>query len=161
GLRIHELYDVLVSTSRPCDWLASDPLSDPADVLPAGRDPDGHDAKCGHGRLSALRACLAGVDPVSAGLVAMGGEDAARRYVALRNSRGPFALVYSHALGMSAARAFRADAGFSQALRALLRHLRLIAGRSERHESQHVGAMARALSVVLDHVALQDASAEL
>ena len=56
------LHALLARTATPrrtprCEEAA---LADPADVLPAGRDPDGHDAKCGYGRLDAARACAGG-----------------------------------------------------------------------------------------------------
>ncbi len=71
-------------------------LADPADVLPLGSDRDGHNAKCGYGRLNATRACAAAADPVALGLAAIGEDELA---VAWRLQ--PFAPLFgpSRALG--------------------------------------------------------------
>jgi hypothetical protein len=160
-LRMHELCHVLASTARPCEGAVSGPLSDPADVLPLECDLDRHDAKCGYGRISARRACLIAGDPVSAGLVAIGEEDAAAAYAALRNTNGSVALAYSRPLAACAARAFREDATFSHAVRSILRHLRLVGGRTDRRQSQDPAAFARALSIVLDQIPCPDAFAHV
>ena len=149
-LEVGELYAILTRTASvppgpPTDVV----LSDPADVLPRGRDPDGHDAKCGYGRLSALRACLVAADPFAACLVAMGEEDAARRFIARRRASVGPVLPYSDALGRWAARIVFRDGALSHSIRALLRHCRLVTGHEDRLEAQVPGALTRALVVVL------------
>ena len=57
-------------------------LADPADLLPSGRDRDGHDAKCGYGRLDATAGTRAASDPFALALIVIGERDAAGRWLA-------------------------------------------------------------------------------
>ncbi len=86
-----------------------EPVADPADLLPAGRDRDGHDARHGHGLLHAGRACLAAADPLAAALAAMGEDAAARAWADLRRSNRRARRAYSRALARWAVRALLAD----------------------------------------------------
>jgi hypothetical protein len=158
GLRVDELYGLLTSTARECPTLPEGPVGDEADLLPAGRDPDGHDAKVGHGRASALRACLSASDPITATLVAMGEEDAARRFVVLRKNARSVADAYSERSANWAARVIRADRIFADACAALCRHLRLLAGHTDRQNAQSPGATARAVALLIERLRLHPAS---
>jgi hypothetical protein len=125
------------------------PLADPADAAPRGRDTDGHDAKTGYGRVSARRACLAALDPVSSALLAMGEDLAATRYFRLRAEDPALGSVYTAALGEWAARRLVSAPSAQHALCSLLRHVRLLAGRPERVGLQRAGAIYRAVSLLL------------
>jgi hypothetical protein len=164
-LTVDELYGLLADTARPCEGDPEGPFADAADLLPRGRDRDGHDAKCGYGRASALRACLSAADPIASALIAMGEESAAYRVLELRSSQGTLSTAYSPALARWSARVMRADAGLSSSARTLLRHLRLVAGRLDRHRAQAPGALARSLALLLarlgTHAASPTVSAEL
>ncbi|MGH7270376.1 MAG: hypothetical protein ACREJ3_08080, partial [Polyangiaceae bacterium] len=86
-LRLHELHAILERTAiAPSRNEAPDAtLSDPADVLPPGHDRDGHNAKCGYGRLNAARACACARDPVALQLVSMGEGAVARQWCVRRH----------------------------------------------------------------------------
>ncbi len=128
------------------------PLADPRDALPAGRDRDGHDAKHGYGRINAGRACLAAGDPLAAALVAMGEDDLARALLdALRSGLIP--RPYTLRLGRWAARALLADPLAAHALRAVVRHLRLVAGRPDRLDAHTPGAVSRQAAQLARHLA--------
>jgi hypothetical protein len=128
------------------------PLADARDALPAGRDRDGHDAKHGYGRVHAGRACLAASDPLAAALVAMGEDDLARALLdALRS--GLFPRPYSRRLGRWAVRALLADPLAAHALRAVVRHLRLVAGRPDRLAAHTAGAVSRQVAQLARHLA--------
>jgi hypothetical protein len=152
-LTVDELYCLLTDTARVCEAKPDGPFADAADLLPSGRDADGHDAKCGYGRASASRACLSAADPIASLLVAMGDEVAAHRVFALRSSSSAFAAIYSQSFALWSARVLRADTALSHAAKVLVRHLRLVAGRAERHEAHTPGALARALARLLTRVA--------
>jgi hypothetical protein len=153
-LGVDELVSVLTRSARRPEPDASDaPFADVADVLPVVADTDGHDAKCGYGRVSALAACLAVADPVAKTLASLGEEVAAERFLELRASPGPVRSAYSPAWARWAARALRRDELAAQAGSALARHLRLVAGSEERLRAHAPGAMIRALVFILDRLA--------
>jgi hypothetical protein len=117
-------------------------LADPADLLPLGSDRDGHNAKCGYGRLNATRACVAASDPVALALSATG-EDAlatAWRQSSLR--------PYSDRLAHWAAQAILARPDMEHAVRAILRHLRLVSADPPRAKAHARGALTRHLALV-------------
>jgi hypothetical protein len=151
-LRLPELARIVDATLTPV--LASaparpEPLADPADALPAGRDRDGHDAKHGHGLLHAGRACLAAADPFGAALVALGEDDAARAWADLRRRDRNVRRAYSRGLARWAVRALLADPEAEHALRVLVRHLRLLDGNEGRLASHGDGALARRLGLLV------------
>jgi hypothetical protein len=152
GLSVDELYGLLSRTARPCK-LDSDGMefANPSDLRPRVPDPDGHDAKCGYGRVSALRACASGCDPFGAALVEIG-EDSAARSLLERIGKRDLAAAYSPELARWAARQYLVDDAFSHSVRVLVRHLRLVAGRSDRLEAQAGGAMLRACVLLLDRL---------
>jgi hypothetical protein len=152
-LRVDELYGLLTSTARDCPTEPGGPPGDPEDLLPSGRDSDGHDAKVGHGRASTLRACLAASDPIAATLLTIGEEEAARRFLAIRRSARSAATAYSERLARWAARTLRNDPILAGGCAALCRHLRLLAGNVDRQNAQSSGATARALAVLIARLA--------
>jgi hypothetical protein len=145
-LRVSQLDAAL---SRACESVTAGsigtrtPLADPEDLLPRGRDRDGHNAKHGYGIIHAARTCAMVRDPFAAALSSMG-EDAAAR-VWLR-SRGP--RFYSRALARWTARAMLEDSQLDHAFRVLARHARLVAVDEGRHEAHGAGALARQLGVI-------------
>jgi hypothetical protein len=154
-LTVSELYDVLARTSTRIEVTPDGALADPADLRPAGRDADGHDAKCGYGRISAARACLAVADPVASSLVEMGDDRAARTYLAVTEGREKVAATYSLHAARWAARVARRDPALSHALRVVLRHLRLVAADPERRRAQPTLALARQIAHIVIHLASQ------
>jgi hypothetical protein len=151
-LTLPELEDALTRTVREVDpQLPSDrrALADPYDILPLGRDRDGHNAKHGYGRLDASRACLLVSDPIASALVSLGEDQAALRWVKVRNEQPGFPSGYGRELGHWAARVLLADAGQRHAVCAFLRHLRLLAARPERLRDQAPGALLRLVMMVL------------
>jgi hypothetical protein len=122
-------------------------VADPQDVLPYGRDPDGHDAKHGYGRLHATRACLAAADPFSQALINVGEETAARRWSALRQRESTAARGYSNQLAARAASALLGDAGLLHAACVIARHARLVANHRDRRSAHYDGALLRQLAV--------------
>jgi hypothetical protein len=130
---------------------ADDPeLADRRDLLPLGVDADGHNAKHGYGRLSARRACLSALDPLAQALVKLGDVDAAQRYVEIRANEMPVPM--SEGLARWAARVALRDFGFSHALAAGLRALRLTVNRDPAappeppgHWLRHAGICLRML----------------
>jgi hypothetical protein len=127
----------------------SAPLADRADLLPHGRDADGHNAKHGLGLLCARRACLAAADPVCGALIAMGEDDAARFFADLRRTDPVVSAAYSCALARWVVRALLADREAALALRAILRHLRLVAGNTPRLTAHGTGALLRSVALLL------------
>jgi hypothetical protein len=164
-LTVDELYGLLTDTARACEAEPEGPFADSADLLPGGRDADGHNAKCGYGRASASRACLSAADPIASTLVTMGEESAAHCVLALRSSPGTFATAYSPPLARWSARVLRADSALSHAAKVLVRHLRLVADRVDRYQAHTPGGFARALALLLTRLATHAApplvSAEL
>jgi hypothetical protein len=153
-LSVDELYDVLTSTAGDCPTEADGPVGDHADLLPEARDVDGHDAKTGFGRVSALRSCLAASDPIAAALLDIGEEEAARRFVSLRANARSLSEGYSTALARWSARMFRRDALLSDAACALCRHMRLLAGHIDRQRAQTLGVTARAVALLVERLAV-------
>ena len=151
-LTLPELEDALTRTVREVDpQLPSErhALADPYDILPLGRDRDGHNAKHGYGRLDACRACLLVSDPIASALVSLGEDQAALRWAEVRNEQPGFPSGYGRELGHWAARVLLADAGQRHAVCASLRHLRLLAARPERLRDQAPGALLRVVMMVL------------
>jgi hypothetical protein len=151
-LTVSELDAVVTRTLTPvpaAEPPRPEPLADAADVLPSTKDPDGHDAKQGYGRMCASRACAAASDPTLAALFAIGEDRAARAAAAALAAARP----YSAAFARFAARAALADAPLWHAARALARHARLLAGQPERRRAQPEGALARQLAILLRAVA--------
>jgi hypothetical protein len=148
-LSVGELYRFLTSTARECPTDPGGTVGDQADLLPEGRDPDGHDAKVGHGRASAVRACLAASDPIAATLLTIGEEDAARRFVMLRKNVRSIADAYSERLATWSARIVPSDRILSDGCAAVCRHLRLLAGHTDRQDAQLPGATARAVALLI------------
>jgi hypothetical protein len=143
-LELHEVHDILERTvDAPEEQAALEGrLADPADLLPLGSDRDGHNAKCGYGRLNASRACVAAADPLALSLVAMGEDDLA---VAWRV--GPLRPL-SECLGRWAARALLSRADLEHAVRGLLRHVRLLSVDPSRAKAHAPGALARQIALV-------------
>jgi hypothetical protein len=127
-------------------------FADPADARPLGRDPDGHDAKHGYGRLQALRTCVAARDPIALELLAIGEDAAAIAWFDARQG-GKVASVYSSRFAALAVRALLADAASEHAVRGVLRHLRLVNGDPRRIAAHPVGALARQLALALRSLA--------
>jgi hypothetical protein len=146
-----EAISLLVRSATPPEPLSGETLAnmaDRADALPRGRDRDGHDAKHGHGRLHALRACIAAADPVCLELVAMGEEQAARGWFEARR-QGLAAGAYSPSLACLAVRALLSDDSLAHALRVVLRHVRLLAADPTRADAHAAGAVGRYLALLL------------
>jgi hypothetical protein len=144
-LTLPELHALLRQTTTPPEPLSVEPdsLADPADVLPAGRDRDGHDAKCGYGRLDARRACAAAQDPVAQALVAIG-EDAAA-FAWLESADRP----YSAPFARWAARTLLRRSDLDHSVRVVLRHARLVATHPVRARAHAPGALARQLGLLM------------
>ncbi|HJX55064.1 MAG TPA: S8 family serine peptidase [Polyangia bacterium] len=149
-LTLPELEDALTRTVREVDPELSaerSALADKYDILPVGRDRDGHNAKHGYGLLHASRACLLVSDPIAFALVSIGEDQAAVRWVETRNEQ--LASLYSSELGRWAVRVLLADAGQRHAVCALARLLRLLAVRAERLHAQAAGALLRLVMMLL------------
>jgi hypothetical protein len=144
-LRLAELQGILARTVDVPDReiLQAEVLADTADLLPLGRDRDGHDAKCGYGRFNATRACAAARDPVALELTAMGHDELARQW-SVRPSR-----AYSQKLARWAVRALLARPDLEHSLRVALRHARLVAGDASRSDAHARGALARHLYLLI------------
>lgn len=145
NLEVYELHALLErSVGLPTDH---DPthgtLADPADVLPSGRDKDGHDAKCGYGRLDATRACAIATDPIAMQLVAMGEDERAIAWCV------DGARPYSKSVGRWASQALLSRPDLEHSVRAVLRHVRLIAGGPPRRRAHAPGALARHLLLIV------------
>lgn len=152
SLRLRELLLLLEMTATPVDatpdpaWM---PFADAYDTLPHAKDRDGHNAKHGHGALSAARACLAARDPVAWALVRIGEDQAAARYAAIRRVDPEVRGAYSDELGRHLVRVLMADARASHAARALVRHARLLSGDRRRLASSPPGALVKQLAILL------------
>jgi hypothetical protein len=136
--------------TRACDAVtgapssARAPLADADDLLPHGRDRDGHNAKHGYGILQAARACATVRDPFAAALAAIGEDAAAARWLRTGRRR-----IYSRALARWTARAMLDDSRIDHAFRVVARHARLVAIDPSRHQVHGSGALARQLAVIL------------
>jgi hypothetical protein len=148
-LTASELDRVLTETAvvpQPDD--AADPsVADRRDLLPPGRDGDGHNAKHGYGRLSATNACLAATDPVALTLVRMGEFAAARAYATTLQSR-ELNPGYSPSLARWVACRALEDTRVSHAIASVLRALRLWSTRPDRLEQQPPGHVLRHLGLI-------------
>lgn len=161
-LRVDELYDVLTKTaSRRDDPVPRAPMADAADFRPPGRDLDGHDAKCGYGRVSARRACLYVSDPVAHALVEIGDEHAASEYLKATAPAVRTRVPYSPGLARWAARVVRIDPQLSQSLKVIVRHFRLTSPDSARRSSQPVLAAARQLALLCNRLLAHDPPIEI
>jgi hypothetical protein len=120
------------------------PLADADDVLPPGRDRDGHNAKHGYGLLHATRSCATVRDPFAAALAAIGEDTAAERWLA-----GAARRAYSRALARWVARRMLDDSRIDHALRVVARHARLVSSEPTRHGVHGAGALGRQLAVVV------------
>jgi hypothetical protein len=148
-LDLEELDQLLLDTVVEIDpaQRATEPeLGDRADLLPFGRDPDGHNAKHGYGRLSALAACLAASDPVCGAWVRIGEIEIARHYAetAVDTALRP----YSDALGRWAARAMIHDATARHAACSVARAMRLLAWSPSRGRNPH-GTFLRHFGILI------------
>jgi hypothetical protein len=152
ALTLSELEQVLTSTVATVDPqvpVDRRSLTDPYDILPTGRDRDGHNAKHGYGRLDATRACLLVSDPLAFALVSLGEDEAARRWVELQADVPDVGGLLPAGLAAWAVRALLADASQRHAICALARSLRLFAARPERLRSQAPGATWRQVLMLL------------
>jgi len=149
-LCLTEIDRLLVETSAPIDpaQRSSEPdLGDSCDLAPLARDPDGHNAKHGYGRISAVAACLSACDPIAATFVRIGECDAARIYL---QKLGSFPLrPYSKKLARWSARVLVRDAVVTQAFRSLLRFSRLATRDTEFSLDQPAGYVVRQLGMVV------------
>ncbi len=149
-LTAEELGQLLTETAtptNPADRLDEPELADPCDVMPAGKDADGHNAKHGYGRLSAARACVGAADPVALTLTRMGEHGAARTYLLARQA-GTVYEAYSRGLAHFAVRRLLDDPRLTHAAAAVLRALRLWSARPERLEQQPPGQLLRHLGLI-------------
>jgi hypothetical protein len=126
-------------------------MADRRDLLPHGRDRDGHNAKHGYGRLNATHACLAASDPITLTLIKMGEFAAARAYATTVQS-GVLNPGYSPSLARWVACRALEDTRIAHAIASVLRALRLWSAHPDRlgqqpagHVLRHVGLVARAL----------------
>jgi hypothetical protein len=161
-LSLSELDALLTRTATrvPLRGLHEDPdVADPHDVLPHGRDEDGHDAKHGYGRLHATRACLVAADPFAHAMISMGEESAAQTWFALRSRDQTLSLSYSPGLAAWASRSLLSDASLLHATSVVVRHARLLADRPERRRAHQQGAFVRQLAL-LQRALLGSSSAE-
>ncbi len=151
-LRLSELESIVTQSVLPAppnDVETIPDLADPYDVLPWGIDRDSHNAKYGYGRMDASHACLCVLDPVCASLVAMGEDRAAAAFWKARRLVLPIHQAYSERLGRFMARGLASQPSTAHALRALLRHLRLVAGRRDRFEAHALGAILRHMILII------------
>jgi hypothetical protein len=138
------LHDTIVGV-EPAERSSDPELGDRADLLPLGRDADGHNAKHGYGRLSATQACLAASDPICATLIRIGAREAAERYEEAR----PNAAFYSKALARWAARTLLHDSFAQQAMCSFARAARLGSRRPNAAAGQPPGYWVRHLGMAL------------
>ena len=149
-LGVEEVDRLLIETTIPIDpaQRCKDPdLGDPSDLLPDGRDPDGHNAKHGYGRLCVAAACLSARDPITATLVGIGEMHAAEKYAAERSCAVPPA--YSDRLARWSARVLLADPIVKQAFRVIARAMRLSARRDAPEGPAHLGQLTRQLGLAV------------
>jgi hypothetical protein len=150
-LRAPEVFTLLARCATPAEGLSEETMAslvDRSDILPFGRDRDGHDAKHGYGRLHATRACLAARDPVCLELVLMGEDGAARAWADARDKDPAARKVYDKRFACWAVHALMGDADLEHAARAVLRHVRLLAADAKRQAHHPPGAVSRQLAIV-------------
>ncbi|MBK8258145.1 MAG: S8 family serine peptidase [Polyangiaceae bacterium] len=154
ALRVAEIHALLEQTAldvNPVADAAFEPFADPHDTLPAARDADRHNAKHGYGALSAALACMAAVCPIAWALVRIGAVHAARVYTLqmAEVERGTAARTPSHALRAWVLHLVLRDAYLAHAVRAIVRHIRLVARHPSRASAVPAGALARQVTIVL------------
>jgi hypothetical protein len=156
-LSLGDLHELLRRTADPPagGGPADAALADPADLLPAGQDRDGHDAKCGYGRLNATRACASAADPFALTLGAIGEEGLALAW----SKRDD--LPYTAPLARWVVRALLGRPDLDHAARVVVRHLRLLAATPSRARRHPQGALARQLGIVTRDLARQAPSPNL
>jgi hypothetical protein len=150
-LRLSELDALVTRTATPVPLPGPSEhaeIADPHDVLPYGRDLDGHDAKHGYGRLNASRACAAAADPFAHAMISMGETSAALKWVALRGRERKLTFSYSAKLAAWASRALVTDVSLLHDTRVVIRHARLTADVPERHRAHYPGALVRQLALL-------------
>jgi hypothetical protein len=150
-LSLRELDVVLRETVNGVDGsgqLDENELGDTSDLLPRDVDRDGHNAKHGYGRLSAARACLTVLDPVSASLSRIGEREAAARYLHLRTS-GAVPRLYTDRTAAWAARALLREQHLTHAFCAVLRAFRLFCARPGNLRTQPPGHLLRHMALAL------------
>lgn len=137
------------ATSRRASACEGRTAADPWDTLPWGSDPDGHDAKHGYGRMDASRACMAAADPVCAALIDAGEEEASRRWWSEHAAwRATAPAAVSRAVSL-----YRESASFRHALKAIVRHARLVS--LHRRPGEHgTGAARRQIALLLRELAV-------
>jgi hypothetical protein len=149
-LSASEIEQLLHETATPSNVTERDEavtLADPCDVLPAGIDADGHNAKHGYGRLSATAACLAASDPVALTLCRMGELGAARAFLDARRD-GSITETYSRGLALWGVRRLLRDGRLTHAAACVLRALRLWSLHPKRLDQQPPGHLLRHLGLI-------------
>jgi hypothetical protein len=162
-LTLTDIDALLTATAVEVDGASQvrDPeLADRRDLEPAGVDGDGHNAKHGYGRISALLACRSACDPFCFVLSRMGEHEAASGYLELRADE-EFSALYSPALARFAARAVLRDAELRHALTAFARALRLAARHPERAADQVPGHLIRQVALIARALARRSPPADV
>jgi hypothetical protein len=141
SLRLPELHAVLARTvdAPEPEPLADSPVADPADLLPHGRDRDGHNARTGYGRLNAAAACAIASDPLALAIAAIGEARAAVGWC--KHEGRP----YSKRCARWVVRVLLARPDLEHGVRALARHLRLLAAKPSRASGHAPEALVRQL----------------
>lgn len=150
-LSLNDLHVALMETAAPVDahaQLADPTLGDPADLTPSGRDPDGHNAKHGYGRLDATSASLVVSDPFTASLVRIGERSAAIAYGRLRTLKD-VRDVYSARSAAWAARVLLRERSETHLFAALARAVRLYIAHPEHLADQPPGHLLRQIGLGL------------
>lgn len=149
-LALADIDALLTATAHEIDGaqrMREPDLADRRDLEPVGVDADGHNAKHGYGRISALEACLSARDPLCLVLSRIGENAAARRYLELRNT-SELSALYSPLLARFAARAVLRAPDLQHAVAALVRGLRLACRHPERHADQPAGHLIRQVALI-------------
>lgn len=116
-------------------------LADAEDARPHGVDRDGHNAKHGHGRLSATRACVAARDPLALAWTEIGEDAAAREWSRRPSLVSPELARWTVCVALD-------DPSIDHRLKTLARHLRLVAASSQRVEAHGVPSLARQVALL-------------
>jgi hypothetical protein len=154
-LTVVEIDRLLTETCVPVEptiRVGEPAIADRRDLLPLGRDDDGHNAKHGYGRLNATAACASATDPVALTLVRMGERSAATHYATAR-ANGRLGTHYERALSRGASRRALTDARVAHTLASIARALRLWCAHPERLSEQPPGQLIRQLTLALRLVA--------
>jgi hypothetical protein len=123
-------------------------IADPHDVLPYGRDSDGHDAKHGYGRMNASRACAAAADPFAYAMLSMGEDAAALKWLALRSREHRPIFPVPARLAAWAVRSVISDSSLLHDVCVVVRHARLTASAADRSRAHYPGALVRQLALL-------------